>query len=187
VSAAPLRALVVGAGAVGLLAALAFRLRGLEVWVASRGPEDSPAARIVAGLGGRYVSTSATPVEEIPSVSGPVDLLFEATGAASVVMPALQALGTNGIAVLSSITGGRHAVEVDVARWNHDVVLGNRVVLGTVNAARRHFEQGLRDMAAAEERWPGWLGGLVTRRLPFTEAARALQGRHGIKTVLEFA
>ena len=56
-----------------------------------------------------------------------------------------------------------------------------------MNAGRRHFETGVRDLEAAEERCPGWLGRLITRRLPFTDAAQALErAPDDIKTVLEF-
>jgi hypothetical protein len=67
------------------------------------------------------------------------------------------------------------------------MVLGNRLVFGTVNAARRHFEAAVRDLATAEERLPGWMGRLLTRRLPLTEATRALErGPGDIKTVIDF-
>jgi hypothetical protein len=74
-----------------------------------------------------------------------------------------------------------------VARWTREIVLGNRLAFGTVNAGRRHFEKGVRDLVAAEERYPGWLPRLVTRRMPFTDAPRVRERAPGdIKTVLAF-
>jgi hypothetical protein len=65
-------------------------------------------------------------------------------------------------------------------------VIGNRLVFGTVNASRSDFEAAGRDLRAAEPRWPGWASRLITRRLPFTEAAAALAHTPGnIKTVVE--
>jgi hypothetical protein len=102
-------------------------------------------------------------------------------------MPALALLAPDGIAVLASVTSGEKHFDVDVATWNRNVVLGNQLVVGTVNAARRHFEAGLGDMDALESRHPGWLARLITRRIPF-DAIPALLARDGgdIKTVLEF-
>ncbi len=183
----PRKAVVLGAGPVGLLAALVLRLKGLEVTVAALEPEDSPKARLAADAGIRYVSTAKTPLGQLPSVVGRIDIVFEATGATSVVFPAMSILGPNGVCILSSVTGGQKTIEVDLATWNREMVLGNRLVFGTVNASRRHFEAGVRDLANAEGRFKGWLERLITRRVPAVEAPRALEREPtDIKTVLQF-
>jgi hypothetical protein len=58
------------------------------------------------------------------------------------VFEAMQALGKNGVLVLSSVTGGDRRVEVPADRINLEFVLGNKVMVGTVNANREHFELG---------------------------------------------
>jgi len=184
----PRTAMVLGAGPVGLLAALVLRLRGLSVNVAALEPEGSPRDLLLREAGIRYLSTAAAPIEELPARVGRVDLVFEATGATAAVVPAMSILGPNGVCVLSSVTAGHRALPVDVAAWNQEMVLGNHVVFGTVNAARLHFEAGVRDMELAEARYPGWLSRLITRRVPFTDAVGAIVHRpDDIKTVLEFA
>jgi len=40
-------------------------------------------------------------------------------------------------------------------------VLGNKVMVGTVNANREYFELGVRDMTHAESAYPGWLASLL--------------------------
>ena len=69
---------------------------------------------------------------------------------------------------------------------NRDLVLRNALVLGTVNANAIDFRQGIVDLGVAEERWPGFLLSLITRRVPLEQAADALthDPRH-IKTVVE--
>lgn len=181
------KAVVLGAGPVGILAALVLRLKGLEVHVASRDGAGTPRVRLMDEIGIRYISTTDTPIDQLPSKVGRIDVVFEATGAAAVIFPAMSILGPNGVCILSGIPGGVQKFEVDVATWTRAIVLGNRLTFGTVNAGRRHFESGVRDLAAAEERFGGWLGRLVTRRLPFTDAARARErGADDIKTVLAF-
>jgi threonine dehydrogenase-like Zn-dependent dehydrogenase len=184
---APRQAVVLGAGPVGILAAAAMRLRGLEVTVASREPEGSARDALLREAGIRYLSTTSAPVADLPRRLGPIDIVLEATGAAAVIAPAISILGRNGVCVLASVTEVGRKWEIDLGAWNREMVLGNRLVFGAVNAARRHFEAAVRDLMAAEERRPGWMARLITRRLPFTEAAQALvRAPEDIKTVLDF-
>jgi threonine dehydrogenase-like Zn-dependent dehydrogenase len=183
----PKTAVVLGAGPVGILAAAALRLRGLETWVASQSPEGSSKDLLLREAGIRYLSTRTTPIETLPAKVGRIDVVFEATGATAVVFPALRILGPNGVGILSSVTPGGKPIEVDLGHWNREMVLGNRLVFGTVNAGRRHFELGVRDMEAAEARLPGWMGRLITRHVHFSEALRALErSADDIKVVLDF-
>ena len=183
----PRKAVVLGAGPVGLLAALVLRLRGLEVHAAALEPEGGARDRLLREVGVAYASTASLPLAALAERVGRVDVVFEATGATGVVLPATRMLGPNGVCVLSSVTAGERMLDVDVAGWNREMVLGNRLVCGTVNAARRHYESGVKDMEAAQERFPGWLERLITRRLAYANAELALQRRpEDIKTVLEF-
>jgi threonine dehydrogenase-like Zn-dependent dehydrogenase len=117
---------------------------------------------LIHDLGARYESTAATPIVEGARRYGPFDLIFEATGASSVVFASMQALGKNGVLVLSSVTGGDRMFEVPADRINLEFVLGNKVMVGTVNANREYFEMGVKDMTHAESQYPGWLRRLLT-------------------------
>jgi threonine dehydrogenase-like Zn-dependent dehydrogenase len=158
----PKRAAVMGAGTIGLLAALALRLRGLQVTVFGRTAAPYLNSDLVEAVGGRYESTVTTPIAEGAGKYGPFDLIFEATGASSVVFESMLALGKNGVLVLSSVTGGDRKLEVAADRINLEFVLGNKVMVGTVNANREYFEMGVKDMAHAEAQYPGWLKRLMT-------------------------
>jgi len=87
---------------------------------------------------------------------------FEATGFSPVVFESMQALGRNGVLVLSSMTGGDRKLEVPADKINLEFVLGNKVMVGTVNANREYFEMGVKDLAQAEAEYPGWLSRLLT-------------------------
>ena len=73
--------------------------------------------------------------------------------------------GKNGVLVLSSVTGGDREVRVPSDAINLGFVLGNKVMVGTVNANRDHFEAGVYDLARAEAQYPGWLERLLTHRI----------------------
>jgi len=158
----PRKAAVMGAGTIGLLAALGLRLRGLEVTVFGRTAAPYLNSDLIQKLGARYESTVTLPIVEGGKKYGPFDLIFEATGASPVVFESMQALGKNGVLVLSSVTGGDQMIQVPADRINLEFVLGNKVMVGTVNANREYFEMGVKDLAHAEAQYPGWLARLLT-------------------------
>jgi len=158
----PRKAAVMGAGTIGLLATLVLRLRGLDVTTFARSTKRYLNADLIEQLGARYISTKETSILDAAKQHGPFDLIFEATGNSSVVFDSMQALGKNGVLVLSSVTGGDKMIEVPADRINLEFVLGNKVMVGTVNANREYFELGVRDMAQAEAEYPGWLTKLLT-------------------------
>jgi threonine dehydrogenase-like Zn-dependent dehydrogenase len=170
----PRRAAVMGAGTIGLLAALALRLRGLDVTVVGLRPAPYLNSDLLALLGARYVSSATIPVVDASHQFGPFDIIFEATGYSPIVFDSMQALGKNGVLVLSSVTGGDRRVEVPADRINLQFVLGNKVMVGTVNANREHFEKGVEDMALAEAEFPGWLSRLLTHPIAGLERHREM-------------
>jgi len=158
----PRKAAVMGAGTIGLLATLVLRLRGLDVTTFARSTKPYLNANLIEELGARYISTKETSILDAAKQHGPFDLIFEGTGNSSVVFDSMQALGKNGVLVLSSVTGGDKMISIPADRINLEFVLGNKVMVGTVNANREYFELGVRDMAQAEAEYPGWLSKLLT-------------------------
>jgi threonine dehydrogenase-like Zn-dependent dehydrogenase len=158
----PRRAAVVGAGTIGLLATMALRMRGLEVTTLGRIPKPYLNSELLEQIGARYVTTTDVPLVSAAERFGPFDLVFECTGFSPLVFEAMQALGKNGVLVLTSVTGGQRHVEVPADQINLGLVLGNKVVVGSVNANREHFEMGVRDFAQCEAQFPGWLGQMLT-------------------------
>jgi threonine dehydrogenase-like Zn-dependent dehydrogenase len=170
----PKRAAVMGAGTIGLLATLALRLRGLQVTTFGLDRKPYLNADLIEAIGARYESVRDLPIPEGAKMHGPFDLIFEATGNSGVVFDSMQALGKNGVLVLSSVTGGDRKIEVPADRINLEFVLGNKVMVGTVNANREYFEMGVRDMSQAEAEYPGWLSRLLTHPVKGLENYREL-------------
>jgi glucose 1-dehydrogenase len=85
----------------------------------------------------------------------------------------MEALGKNGVLVLSSVTGGETKSTVPADRINLGFVLGNKVAVGSVSANRKHFIAGVRDLAYAEGVYPGWLRRLLPIR---SKALRIIAG-----------
>lgn len=184
----PKRALVMGAGPVGMLGAAALRMRGYEVIVASLEAEGGRKDRLLAEAGIRYLCINSSSIADVSRGEGAHDIVIDASGSEMAVPSAIEALAPGGICILASVTRGSRPLTLDIATVNRNIVLGNRVILGTVKAGRRHFEMAVRDLETIEMRRPGWLAQLVTRRLPYDQARTAMtRAPEEIKTVLQFA
>jgi len=186
----PERAAVLGSGTIGLLATLLLRLRGLEVVCFSKRPAPYLNSELIEALGATYVSSEQTTLADAAAAHGPLDLIFEATGFSPLVFEAAKALGKNGVLVLASVTGGTRTTEVDADVINQGFVLGNKVMVGTVNASRDDFVRGVDDLVKAEALYPGWLGRLLTTPIAgldnFEQMLRALtEDTDAIKVYME--
>jgi glucose 1-dehydrogenase len=188
----PTRAIVLGVGTIGLLATMALRTKGIDVVAAGLDEPPYLNSELVEALGATYVSTKQKSTEQIGSEHHQFDIVFEATGFSPLVFEAMRTLlAKNGVMILSSVTGGSRETEIPSDAINLDFVLGNKVMVGTVNANREHFEAGVRDMAIAESEYPGWLERLLTHPihgLEEWEKAFELLGAPGaIKVFFEIA
>jgi threonine dehydrogenase-like Zn-dependent dehydrogenase len=158
----PKKALVMGAGTLGLLATLILRLRGIEVTAIARTKPSYLNSDLVETIDGRYLSTKQASLKEAARTHGPFDIIVEATGYSPLMFEAMEILAKNGILILSSITGGDRKVEVAADRINLGFVLGNKLCFGTVNANRFHFELAIKDLGQASLQFPGWPNKLLT-------------------------
>jgi glucose 1-dehydrogenase len=182
------RAVVIGAGPVGLLGAMALVNAGFDTTVYSRGAAPNAKARIVESIGARYIDADGVPVTALPDRIGNIDLVYEAAGASKVAFEAMEVLGTNGIFTFTGVPGRKAPIEVDTDLIMRNLVLKNQVVLGTVNASREIFEAAIADLTTFAERWPEATRSLITGRFPLDAHRDLLLGQpSGIKNVLSFA
>jgi threonine dehydrogenase-like Zn-dependent dehydrogenase len=183
------RCMVAGIGAVGLLAALALRLRGALVYGLDIVDRESPRPRWLEAIGGTYIDGRKVAPDKVDSKVGAMDLIFEATGVAKLEFNLLDALCANGIYVLTGIPGGDRPLEVPGAQLIRQLVLGNQVMLGSVNASRDHFQMAVDDLRRAEARWPGHTRKLITASYPWKSFQDAFSKHESdsIKTVIKWA
>lgn len=158
----PKKAAVIGAGAIGQLGSLLFRLQGFDVTTIARTPGPHLKSELLEEIGCRYYGTKETSLEEICEKHGPFDMVLEASGNSAVAFNCMEILEKNGVLILTSITGGNREVTIPGDKINIDFVLNNKVMFGTVNANRTYFEAGVRDFGHAEAAYPGWCEKLLT-------------------------
>jgi threonine dehydrogenase-like Zn-dependent dehydrogenase len=182
----PALAMVLGAGPVGLLAASVLRSRGIRTAVIGREPESDLRARIASQLGATFISVANRKLTDLPGDTGYPDIVIEATGSARVVFDAMELLAPNGVLCLLSVTGGQTMNPEPIDLINQRLVLGNQVVVGSVNANPRHFKRGVRDFASIQRKWPGVLSQLLTDRIPWADHRKWFDNRGtDIKATLE--
>ncbi len=182
------RAAVLGAGAVGILGAMALLRAGFETYVYARTPAPNAKSRLVESLGARYLSADPAVADDLAALRGTVEVIYEAVGDPKVTAEMLGLLGANGICLLTGVPGRPEPFEVVGGPRMRDLVLRNQVVLGIVNAGKEAYTAAIRDLGAFVERWPEEVRSLIAHRYPVEEHREPLLGRAGgIKNTLAFA
>jgi threonine dehydrogenase-like Zn-dependent dehydrogenase len=173
----PRTVLVTGAGPIGLLAALVGKQHGLEVHVFDRVTSGSK-PDLVRALGATYHTGSVSDIGFEP------DVVVECTGVGQVIADSLKAVGAGGILCLTGVGTGGRTTGFSTADVAATMVLRNNVIVGSVNANKRHWYKAGRALAAADR---SWLARLLTRREPPQEFMRALQRQpDDVKVVIQF-
>lgn len=183
------RCLVAGLGPIGLLAALALRLREAEVYGLDVVDESGVRPQWLTGIGGKYIDGRSVSPQRMTAISGPFDLIFEATGVASLAFNLLDVLALNGIYVLTGIPAGSRPLDLPGAELIRQLVLDNQVMLGSVNASPDHYRMAVDDLVSGQRTWGNHISGLITHRHTIDDFTAALQS-HGddeIKVVVEWS
>ena len=175
---APQQVLITGAGPIGLLAALLSVQRGYRTYVLDQVTEGRK-PEMVRRLGATYVHSG-----DIVEAAAQADVVIECTGHIQMLLEAGPQHVRYRITCLTGVSAAGVEATVDPGLLNRNMVLQNSVLFGSVNANRAHYEQAARALAQAD---PGWLAGLITRRVPLTEWKDAYARKPGdIKTILSF-
>jgi threonine dehydrogenase-like Zn-dependent dehydrogenase len=174
------RALVLGAGAIGILSTFLLRLAGVDVWTSGLEAQVD----LVTECGARYVSTQDVPLDALREDVGGFDLVIAAVPDAQVMADSLGLLRRSGVACLLGIDGRNQTVEIDGPVLGVDAILENRVLFGSVNAHRQDWLAGVEALDRARERWPGALETFVGLRVPLDRFAEAFAYRGGKATLV---
>jgi threonine dehydrogenase-like Zn-dependent dehydrogenase len=187
----PQRAFVLGVGQIGLLTTLNLRLKGIETYALARSAPGTLNSKIVEGLGAHYVSTRETAAADLAKKVGKPDLVVDATGNSATAFGAMEYLNLNGALVWTGITGGKAKTELPTDKINLEWVLGNKLLLGSVNGNRGHFEMGIKDLAEGELEYPGVIRQVLTTPVKgldnYQEMMRLLVEGKSLKVFIEVA
>ncbi len=183
----PKSAVVLGVGPLGVLCAMVLRNMAIDTFAVGRGPLDPIRQEFLEAIGVPYLTSTEIPINELPKKLGrPLDFILEATGSSQVAFDAMQSLGINGVLCLMGVSGGHKRLEVPTDEINLDVVLGNKLIFGSVNANRKYFEMGIRHFGEFERRWPGLLRKFITKRVGMEGFMEGIQrDKAQLKVVVE--
>lgn len=181
------KAVVLGAGPVGLLGAMKLVASGFETWVYSRSDGGERQA-IVEAFGAHFLPAERLPATALANELGDIDLIYEAMGASQTSFEAMAALGTNGVFVFTGVPGRKSPVAIDTDLLMRNLVLKNQVVLGTVNAGNDAFAAAVADLRHFVGLWPDVVPALISGRHPMERFDDLLLRRTaGIKHVIAIA
>jgi threonine dehydrogenase-like Zn-dependent dehydrogenase len=172
----PKKAVVTGAGPIGLLAAMIGVQKGLDVHVIDQVTEGVK-PDLVRALGASYHTGL------IEDAAPGTDIVIECTGVGQLVFDAMGHVAPGGVVCLTGVSPAGRSIDVDAGLLNRSMVLQNETVVGSVNANRRHYEAGAAALAAADREW---LGRLVSRRVPLEHFEDAVARQpDDVKVVIE--
>ncbi|HEY3743194.1 MAG TPA: glucose 1-dehydrogenase [Bryobacteraceae bacterium] len=178
-------ALVLGAGPVGILGAMALAVRGYTTYVYSQELADDPKAQLCTSFGARYLSAHDMNMDQVAAKIGNIDVIYEATGYSPLMFDAMRVLGINGVCILTGIPGHKGPIPVETDQIMRQMVLQNQVVVGTVNAPRQAFENAIADLETFDAKFPQAIRNVITRRYAIDEHKDLLLGKAGgLKNVL---
>lgn len=184
-----LTAVVVGAGPVGLLGAMALQAEGFRTFVYSRSPAPNEKADLAESIGAPYVSSQEVSPQELRElVGGRIDVVYEAAGVAGVAFDVLDVLGSNGVFCLTSVARPEPPRSLDISALVRRMVLENQVMVGTVNAGAEDYVAAIAHLQSFQDRWGDAVGALITGRHPMSSYEELLRGKStGIKNVISVA
>ena len=183
-----LRAVVLGAGPIGILGAMTLVRHGFDTYVYSRSKKPNPKAELVESLGAKYISSESVSVDALAEQVGNIDLVYEAVGLSKISYDVMRVLGMNGVYVFTGIPAPRAPIPVEADNIMRNMVLKNQAVVGTVNADRKAFEDAISDLGIFMKRWPTELKSLITGRYTLDNYKELLLGdKSGIKNVIALA
>lgn len=174
----PKTVLVTGAGPIGLLAAGLARLGGTEVHVLDR-VETGLKPELVRALGATYHSCNVADIGFEP------DVIMECTGVGQVIAESLSVIGASGVVCLTGVGHGGAVPKIPTANVASSAVLKNNVLLGSVNANKRHWYIASDRLARLDRKW---LSRLITRYEKPENFKQAIERKpDDIKVVIQFS
>ena len=183
-----LRAVVLGAGPIGILGAMKCVIEGFDTYVYSRSKSPNPKAELVEQIGAKYFSKYDISPQELAEKVGNIDLIYEAVGGSEFAFDVLQVLGTNGVFVFTGIPAPETRLEIDSDILMRRIVLENLAIVGTVNADKKAFEDAIADLGEFKKRWPETIKKVISGRYDISDHQELLVGKSkGIKNVITFS
>lgn len=184
----PQKAMIIGAGPIGILQAMLFIKEHMDVYVIARSSYGNLKSRLVESIGAKYISTDGTTLENILLNIGRMDFVVDASGDSKIAFEAMNGLNNNGVLCLTSITGGNRNTLIPSDKINLDLVLGNKLVFGSVNANIIDYINGVKTLGIFMNLWPKTINAMFTRKISLDQYNLAFVPiKDDIKTIIDMS
>jgi threonine dehydrogenase-like Zn-dependent dehydrogenase len=142
-------------------------------------------------MGANYIDArKKTPKELVEiccSVSGNLDIILEAAGAATTAVELINYMSRSSIYVMTGIPREKLPMKLDAAQLVRQIVRYNQVIVGSVNSNRKHFEMAIKDIPDISLRFGNMMNEMITHCFQLGDYKKAftLDDKNHIKTVIE--
>lgn len=133
------RALILGAGPIGFLTALALEARGITALIHSTESPAHARVRAITAAGFRYL-------EDLNPMEHAADFVVEATGSPAAAFTGLRCLRPCGVYAVLGAASGSGPVEFP------ELILNNHIVFGSVNSSPASTARAIQDLACFDRR-----------------------------------
>lgn len=184
----PKTSIVFGSGPVGLLTSILLSINGIKVYDIDRTDHtDDAKAGIFNTFNIIHINSTKSDLHDAIKEKQ-IDIVVEATGNPKVIEESFQFAGVNSVDALLSVTGGSYIDNLDIAKFNYDMVLNNKMVLGVVNANKNYFIMGIKDMVDIRNKYGDALTKFITKRIKVDDfrIEDLTKDKGDLKTVVEF-
>jgi threonine dehydrogenase-like Zn-dependent dehydrogenase len=180
-------AVVLGAGAVGLLGSMVLVNSGFDTYVYALAQAPNPSSEVVKAIGGNYYSAGKIPEEAKKRLFGRIHVIYEATGASRLTFELMNLLAPNSLFIMTGVPSLKGPIEFDTDSLMRNIVLKNQIIFGTVNASSENYDSAIAHIGKFSKSWPESVRALITSRVPIEEAVDVLsKPQRGIKTIITF-
>ncbi|MDF2650624.1 MAG: glucose dehydrogenase [Paenibacillus sp.] len=179
----PRKALILGAGPLGVLAALTCLTMGYEVDVYSREAPDRPAPMLLRNTGCAYHYGDSGNPTRTPGRKW--DLIIECTGYSPLAFESITALSKNGILVILGVAAETGKVEISTDVLMRSLMVDNQSVIGSANASRQNFDSAIARLQAIKAQFPAILDQMITDRISLSQVPELDFTMIGLKAVVQ--
>jgi aldose 1-dehydrogenase [NAD(P)+] len=174
-------ATIIGSGPIAQFFAMTFEANRFNVTMLNRRDPNEIEEKISRTVGYKFVNTSNGLDEVLES-----DVIVDTSGYPSAFIPLIKKLKHNGALILFGTVGGEKSeITSDMIT---KFVEYNVVVIGSVNASKLNFEEGLSYLSLWKARYGDVLRSMITKVVKPEETQSAVleKAKGSIKTIIEW-
>ncbi|MEM0188593.1 MAG: glucose 1-dehydrogenase [Saccharolobus sp.] len=172
---------IIGSGPIGNLFSMIFASQGFNVSILNRRDPSQVEAYISEKIGSNFINIKKDKLPE------KIDVLIDTSGNPEAFIPLMSKLNKNSAVILfGTLEGEKTTISSDLITF---MVENNILVIGSVNASKKDYEDGVNFLTIWKYRYGDILNKMITKVVKPEEATSALMTkiRGEIKTIISWS